>query len=57
MIVLCQGFCYIKDISIYIVIQIISTLAEKHGSPQGFSPLSEFRPPDSKPQGVSAFEI
>ena len=41
MIVLCLGFCYIEDINmyIYIVIQIINTLAENHGSPQGFSPL------------------
>ena len=39
MIVLCQGFCYMKDINIYIVIQIINTFVEKLGSPQESTPF------------------
>ena len=42
MTVLCQEFCYIKDTSICIVIQIIKKFAEKHGSPHESSPLQDF---------------
>ena len=52
MIDLCQGFCYIKDIRLYIMIQIIKIMlhrnnmvAEKHGSSSESSSLWEFSSP------------
>ena len=66
MIVLCQGFCYMKDISIYIVIQIINTFVEKLASPQESTPFWKCSspipfdisdPPDSKPQEDPSFWI
>ena len=64
MIVLCQGFCYMKDISIYKVIQIINTFVDKIGSPQESIPFWKFSSPipfdisdplDSKPQEYFSF--
>ena len=64
MIVLCQGFCYIKDIRIEIVIWIINNnvvteitrFRKNMVARENLAPSENLAPPDSKAQ-PSAFEI